>query len=51
MVTFLITIGSSGIWEVNREGEVLWKFEGDGFYWRTYPYHKDSDAIFNLNLE
>lgn len=47
----LITIGTSGIWEVNREGEVLWQFEGDGFYWRTYAYHKDSDAIFSLNLQ
>ncbi|APG61150.1 aryl-sulfate sulfotransferase [Christiangramia salexigens] len=47
----LISIGSSGAWEVNREGEVLWQFEGEGFYWRMYPYHINSQAIQNLNLD
>lgn len=47
----LITIGVSGIWEVNRKGDILWKFEEEGFFWRTYPYHKDSDAILNLGIE
>lgn len=47
----LITIGTTGIWEINRQGETLWKFEGDGFYWRTYPYHIDTPAIKNLNIQ
>lgn len=47
----LITIGVSGIWEVNRKGDILWKFEEEGFFWRTYSYHKDSKAILNLGIE
>ncbi len=47
----LITIGVTGIWEVNREGTILWKYEDEGFFWRTYPYHKDSKAIINLGIE
>lgn len=47
----LITIGVTGIWEVDRQGNILWKYETEGFFWRTYPYHKDSDAILNLGIE
>ena len=47
----LITIGTYGIWEVNRNKDVLWKYESDGFYWRTYPYLKESEAINNLNFQ
>lgn len=46
----LITEGTSGFWEVTNSGEVVWKFEGEGFFWRGYNYEKDSDAIMNLGL-
>ncbi|CAL67866.1 aryl-sulfate sulfotransferase [Christiangramia forsetii] len=35
----LITEGTSGFWEVTQGGEIVWRFEGDGFYWRGYPYY------------
>ncbi|GAB2780288.1 hypothetical protein GCM10010465_28590 [Actinomadura fibrosa] len=46
----LITVGTKGIWEVTPKAEVVWKFEERGFWWRTYPYHKESQAIRNLNI-
>lgn len=47
----LITEGDFGFWEVTGSGEVVWKFEGDGFFWRGYHYNEDSEAILNLELE
>ena len=46
----LITQGTFGFWEVTDTREVVWKFEGKGFFWRGYPYQKDSNAILNLKL-
>jgi hypothetical protein len=46
----LITEGDAGIWEVTQNGEIVWKFLGDGFYWRAYAYNKDAIEITNLNL-
>lgn len=46
----LITEGDYGAWEVNRTGEVVWKFKGDGFFWRIYPYDGDSPALSAFNL-
>lgn len=46
----LITEGDYGIWEVTPEGEVVWKFSGDGFFWRAYHYAKDDPAILALDL-
>tara|TARA_R100001369_G_scaffold38462_1_gene64153 strand:- start:2336 stop:3655 length:1320 start_codon:yes stop_codon:yes gene_type:complete len=46
----LITEGTSGYWEVTNLKEVVWKFEGKGFFWRGYHYEKDSNAILNLGL-
>lgn len=37
----LITEGDFGLWEVTREKEIVWKFSGDGFYWRSYSYTED----------
>jgi hypothetical protein len=45
----LITSGSMGVIEVTNEKEVVWEFEGTGFYWRTYHYNFDSSAISFLN--
>lgn len=47
----LITEGDYGAWEITREGEIVWKFNGDGFFWRIYPYQKGNPALspFNLN--
>ena len=46
----LITEGDYGAWEVNRNGEIVWKFKGDGFFWRIYPYTKGSAALSHFNL-
>ncbi len=46
----LITQGTFGFWEVTESKEVVWKFEGEGFFWRGYPYQKASDGIINLGL-
>lgn len=46
----LITEGVSGYWEVTKVGEVVWRFEGDGFFWRGYHYQLGNPAIQNLNL-
>lgn len=46
----LITEGDYGIWEVTKEGEVVWKFNSEGFFWRAYHYAKDDPAILALSL-
>jgi hypothetical protein len=46
----LITQGSFGFWEVTESKEVVWKYKGEGFFWRGYPYQKNSSAIRNLGL-
>ena len=47
----LITEGDYGIWEVTPQGEVVWKFFGEGFFWRAYHYAKDDPAILALELD
>ena len=46
----LITEGDFGVWEVTEEGEVVWKFSAQGFFWRAYQYPKDNPAIQALGL-
>ncbi|MBT8221558.1 MAG: aryl-sulfate sulfotransferase [Eudoraea sp.] len=46
----LITEGDFGLWEVTREGEVVWKYSAPGFYWRAYHYNKDAPEIMALGL-
>ncbi|MBT8235103.1 MAG: aryl-sulfate sulfotransferase [Bacteroidia bacterium] len=46
----LITEGDYGFWEVTRDKEVVWKFEGDGFYWRGYSYNRGAPEIGALGL-
>ncbi len=46
----LITEGDYGIWEVTSEGEIVWQFNADGFFWRTYNYDKNSPEIKLLGL-
>lgn len=46
----LITEGDYGIWEVTTDGEVVWKFSSEGFFWRAYHYAKDDPAILALDL-
>ncbi len=46
----LITEGDYGIWEVTDTGKVVWKFSGEGFFWRAYHYSKDDPAIQSLGL-
>ena len=46
----LITEGDYGIWEVTDTGKIVWKFSGEGFFWRAYHYAKDDPAILSLGL-
>lgn len=46
----LITEGDFGVWEVSEPGEILWKFEGQGFFWRAYHYDRDHPGIIALGL-
>ncbi len=46
----LITEGDYGIWEVTTDGEVVWKFSSEGFFWRAYHYAKDDPAILALGI-
>ena len=46
----LITEGDFGLWEVTRDGEVVWKYSAPGFYWRAYHYNKDAPEIMALGL-
>lgn len=46
----LITEGDFGIWEVTNSGEIVWKFEGEGFFWRTYYYDENASEILSLGF-
>lgn len=45
-----ITEGDFGAWEVTREGEIVWQFKAEGFFWRIYPYEKSNPALDPFNL-
>ena len=47
----LITEGDSGYWEVTGDGEIVWRFESEGFFWRGYHYDQNSPQILGLNLQ
>jgi hypothetical protein len=47
----LITEGDYGIWEVTQIGEVVWKFNAIGFFWRAYSYEKDAPGVLALELD
>ena len=46
----LITEGTSGYWEVTESGEIVWRFEGEGFFWRGYHFEKDNPSLQPLGL-
>jgi hypothetical protein len=46
----MITEGDFGVWEVTETGEVVWKFNAEGFFWRAYHYAKDAPEIMSLGL-
>ena len=46
----MITEGDFGIWEVTDAGEVVWKFNAEGFFWRAYHYDNDAPEIISLGL-
>ena len=47
----LICEGDYGFWEVNDQGQLLWKYNGNGAtFWRGLFYSKQSDAIKSLGL-
>ena len=46
----MITEGDFGIWEVTRDGELVWQYAATGFFWRSYHYDKDAPGILALDL-
>ncbi|NER10503.1 Arylsulfotransferase (ASST) [Muriicola jejuensis] len=46
----MIAEGDYGVWEVTETGQVVWKFNAQGFFWRAYHYDKDAPEISALNL-
>jgi len=46
----LIAEGDSGYWEVTNSGEIVWRFEGEGFFWRGYQYNPTATSILNQDL-
>jgi len=49
----LITESDYGFWEVTNSGEIVWKYKKDeevNFFWRSYHYSVDSEAVNNLGL-
>jgi hypothetical protein len=49
----LICEGGYGFWEVTKEGEIAWKYNGgvDVSFWRCYDFDLYSSAIINLGIE
>lgn len=45
----LITEGDFGLWEVTNIGKIVWKFSGQGFFWRAYHYDKNASEILSLS--
>ncbi|WP_291962890.1 arylsulfotransferase family protein [Maribacter sp.] len=46
----LITEGDFGFWEVSNNGEILWRYNTLGFFWRGYHFDYTDSAIINLDL-
>nr|WP_297785571.1 aryl-sulfate sulfotransferase [uncultured Allomuricauda sp.] len=47
----LICEGDFGYWEVTDQGEIVWKYQGQGTsFWRGIFYPKDGPEILNLGL-
>lgn len=47
----LICEGDYGYWEITKQKEVIWKYNGLGVsFWRGYYYEFDSDQLKSLNL-
>ncbi|NNJ87846.1 MAG: hypothetical protein HKP53_00465 [Eudoraea sp.] len=46
----MITEGDYGIWEVTEDGEVVWKFQADGFFWRAYHFDEDDPEVLSLGF-
>ncbi|WP_156894596.1 aryl-sulfate sulfotransferase [Maribacter sp. 1_2014MBL_MicDiv] len=46
----LISEGTGAIWEVNSDGDVLWRYTNYTRPWRAYAFTKDDDAITALGL-
>ena len=46
----LITEGDFGFWEITPSGDIAWKLEAQGFFWRAYHYDLDDPAIENLPI-
>lgn len=46
----LISEGTGTIWEVNNDGDDLWKFTDYNRPWRAYAFTKEDEAITSLGL-
>lgn len=47
----LIAVGTFGFLEVNNDGELLWDYEAEGFFWRGYHVPLDAPALEALGLD
>lgn len=46
----MITEGDFGVWEVTADGDVVWQFSSEGFFWRAYSFEFDATGIQALDL-
>ncbi len=47
----LIAEGDYGLWEVTPNGEIVWKYNGQGSnFWRCYGYLPNDENILNLDI-
>ena len=46
----LICEGDFGMWELNPNGDVVWKYESENSSWRAYGYEFGSTAVEYLGL-
>jgi hypothetical protein len=46
----LICEGDFGYWEVTQAGEIAWRYDPDGNYWRGYGYELDDPALGALGI-
>ncbi len=46
----LICEGDYGYWEITPDGEIAWKFNGSGLFWRGYAYDLDDPRLGFLDI-
>lgn len=46
----LITEGDFGFWEVTEQGEIIWRYQTQGFFWRGYHFEKDAPEVLSIGI-